>query len=385
MKIQSRPLFHLALALCVAVLAGLSASAQAEDDHHRIPKRIVADYTSGSKFLNPPYDVAQIPFHKLTHIIHAGVPWNSDGSLSIENGFVEPDLIRKAHEHGVKVMLLSGGDFGAIEASPQVFDTVLANLKQFVTENDYDGIDIDWEFPSNATDRAFFVTLMRRLRETFPSPRYTLSADLAPWNGDFYDTKKLKDYATFFNLMVYDCAGPWTSSAHLNSPIFWDNRDPQPEECEPGASDQQAAELFLKTIPAKQINIGTPFYGYYYTNVTGLFGFCPNALTTPDGFCDDTVLTMNYGPNIKQLINKQGWHREYDPFALVPYLVRADGSPGFITYDDAFSTYARVHYADWDLGLGGTFMWSLDADYDGHSQDLLDAMYRATVDGRHRH
>jgi hypothetical protein len=24
-------------------------------------------------------------------------------------------------------------------------------------------------------------------------------------------------------------------------------------------------------------------------------------------------------------------------------------------------------------------MWSLDADYDGHSQDLLDAMYRATM------
>jgi GH18 family chitinase len=31
------------------------------------------------------------------------------------------------------------------------------------------------------------------------------------------------------------------------------------------------------------------------------------------------------------------------------------------------------------LGLGGTFMWSLDADYDGHSQDLLEAMYQATM------
>jgi hypothetical protein len=26
-------------------------------------------------------------------------------------------------------------------------------------------------------------------------------------------------------------------------------------------------------------------------------------------------------------------------------------------------------------------MWSLDADYDGHSQDLLNAMYEATVKG----
>ena len=104
-------------ALLLFLLATLPAFAE---DHHRIPKRIVADYTSGAKFLNPPYSAAQIPYRKLTHIIHAGIPWNSDGSLYIENGFVEPDLIRKAHAHGVKVMLLTGGDFAAIEASPQV-------------------------------------------------------------------------------------------------------------------------------------------------------------------------------------------------------------------------------------------------------------------------
>ena len=371
------------LTLALVLLASLPALA--EDHHHRIPKRIVADYTSGAKFLNPPYSAAQIPYKKLTHIIHAGIPWNSDGSLSIQNGFVEPDLIRKAHAHGVKVMLLTGGDFAAIEASEQVFNTVLANLKQFVTTNDYDGIDVDWEFPSNSTDRAFFVELMRRLRETFPRPRYTLSIDIAPWNGDFYNLDKLKTQLDFFNLMVYDCAGPWTSMGHLNSSIFWDNRDPHPEECQPGGSDQQAAELYLKHVPARQLNIGTPFYGYDYTNVTGLFGACPNAPSTPDGFCDSTVQAMGYGPNIKKLINKEGWVRHYDSASLVPYLVRKDGGPGFITYDDAFSTYARVHYADWDLGLGGTFMWSLDADYDGHSQDLLDAMYQATIDGKHKH
>ena len=367
--------------LAVSLLSSLPARAE---EHKRIPKRIVADYTSGAKFLNPPYSVEQIPFHKLTHIIHAGIPWNSDGSLYIENEFVQPDLIRKAHAHGVKAMLLTGGDFAAIEASPLVFDTVLTNLKSFVTENDYDGLDIDWEFPSNYADRAFFVTLMTRLRDTFPSPRYTLSIDIAPWNREFYALDALKKPVDFFNLMVYDCAGPWTSIGHLNSPIFWDQNDPIPEECEPGASVQQAAELYLKHVPAEKLNMGTPFYGYDYTNVMGLFGACPNAPSTPDGFCDDTVQTMNYGPNIKRLINKEGWKRHYDAVSLVPYLVRADGSPGFITYDDAFSTYARVHYADWDLGLGGTFMWSLDADYDGHSQDLLDAMYRATVEGKDR-
>jgi|HubBroStandDraft_5_1064220.scaffolds.fasta_scaffold00867_6 chitinase len=355
--------------------------ALAQENQSRLPKRLVADYTAGSKYLNPPYDVAQIPFHKLTHIIHASVPWNSDGSLSVAQGFLEPELIKRAHETGVKVMLLTGGDFAAIENSEQVFDTVLENLQSFVTANGYDGVDIDWEFPSDATDRAFFVTLMTRLRDTFPSPRYTLSADLAPWNGEFYNMDRLKVPTDFFNLMVYDCAGPWTSIGQLNSPIFWDTHDPKPYECEPGGSDQQAAKLFLKHVPAEQLNIGTPFYGYYYTNISKLFEACPNDSKTPDGDCDNTVLTENYGPNIKALINKQGWQRYYDPIALVPYLVRSDGGRGFITYDDEFSTYTRVYYSDWVLGLGGTFMWSLDADYDGHSQDLLNAMYEATVKG----
>lgn len=380
MKSHARSGFFSLLLSLVAFFLMIGASAAvAQVKPNALPKRLVADYTSGSKYLNPPYGVAQIPFKKLTHVIHAGIPWNSDGILQVPQGFVEPQLIKKAHKNGVKVMLLTGGDFGAIEASEQVFETVLLNLQSFVTENGYDGLDVDWEFPQSPADRKFFVTLMTRLRETFPSPQYTLSIDVAPWNLPYYNMTKLAVPVDFFNLMVYDCAGPWTSIGQLNSPIFWDKSDPRRDECQPGGSDQQAAELYLKYVPASQLNIGTPFYGYYYSNVSQLFGMCPNDVITPDHDCDNTVSYINYGPSIKQLVNQQGWTRYYDPVALVPYLVRSDGSPGFITYDDAFSTYTRVFYSDWVVGLGGTFMWALDADYDGHSQDLLDAMYKATI------
>jgi len=94
------------------------------------------------------------------------------------------------------------------------------------------------------------------------------------------------------------------------------------------------------------------------------------------------VKSGNYGTSMKPRINQDGWHTLYDPVALVPYMLRDDGSDGYITYDDAYSTYYRVWYSDWDRGLGGTFMWSLDADYDGHSQDLMTAMYNASVAGK---
>ena len=66
-------------------------------------------------------------------------------------------------------------------------------------------------------------------------------------------------------------------------------------------------------------------------------------------------------------------------FAFAPYLLRTDGSPGYVTYDDQYSTYYRVWYSEYQRGLGGAFMWALDEDYNGHTQPLLDSMYQATM------
>ena len=49
--------------------------------------------------------------------------------------------------------------------------------------------------------------------------------------------------------------------------------------------------------------------------------------------------------------------------------------PGFLTYDDPESTARKTRYVLKKRGFGGVFMWELSADYDGHSQDLLNAMY----------
>jgi chitinase len=345
-------------------------------------KRLVADYDEGSKFNAAPYTYSaeQIPYDKVTDIIHSGIGFDNDGNIQVPDGFVEPILTARAHDAGDHVVLLVGGDLSQYETVPASnLATLVANIHEFVVEHDYDGVDLDWEYPGTTADAALLVNFEKALRAVLPSPRYILSVDAAPWSASAYNASTLRKVIDWFNIMTYDCAGPWTAHAQLNSPIFWDNSDPAPEECQPGGSDQESAKIFLAEVPASQLNQGTPFYGYKYTNVNALFGLCPNAATTDDGACDNTVKTLNYGSGIKKLLAKKAWVVNRDPYALVPYLLKKDGSPGFVTYDDPESTYFRVLYSDYVQGLGGTFLWALDEDYDGSSQDLLNAMYRATM------
>ena len=366
----------LLLAIVAVAFQPRPSDAQDSSDAPPIPKRIVGDYGYWSRIQTPLYGAEQIPYHKLTHINHAGVSFNADGSLNVPTGFLEPKLIELAHASGVKVLLLIGGDFTGVESNGTLF-TLIDRLTNFAAKHGYDGFDMDWEYPATTGDRDFFVELMAGLRET--NSDYVLSIDAAPWGGYGYDLAQLQEWIDYFNIMMYDCAGPWTDDGQLNSPIFWDWHDPQPWECQPGGSDHGAAEIFLHAVPPQQLNMGTPFYGYFYTNINQLFGVCPNSLTDKDGDCNGKVLTENYAPFIKNRVNQYGWETFYDPIALVPYMLKTDGTNGFITYDDPISTYVRVSYSDWNLGLGGTFMWSLDADYDGQGQDLLDAMYQATI------
>ena len=364
----------------LTLIAADSIPAVAQDAlPNHLSKRVVGDYGYWSKYQTPPYGAAQIPYHKLTHINHAGVGFDASGTLSVPDGFIEPELNNRSHAAGVKVLLLLGGDFNGLKTSGNV-QTLVDNIAAFEQQYHYDGVDIDWEYPVTPSDRKFMVELMSKLRES--NKDYVLSIDAAPWGGYGYDFKHLPSVLDYINIMMYDCAGPWTAHGQLNSPILWDWHDPAPYECQPGGSVEAAATIFLKNMPGKQLNMGTPFYGYHYHNINEVFGVCPNSASTADGECDGAVTSGNYGPDFKPLINQHGWHTLYDPVALVPYMLRDAGGNGYITYDDAFSTYFRVFYSDWQRRLGGTFMWSLDADYDGNSQDLLDAMYNASVGGK---
>lgn len=364
-------LFYL-FAFITLIGAGLASQPLAAQQSSDSPKRLLGYYTSWSKYNTPPYTASQIPYTKLTHINHAFLLLSvaADGTLQIPQGLLEPKLISKAHQAGVKVLIsIGGGDgiqgprFNRMASSETSRQNFVSNVLAFLTKFGYDGVDIDWEVP-NAVDRANCTTLMQELRNGLPSPWLISMAVTANpiWYGSGLDIPALAPIVDYFNVMTYDFYGPWSGATGLVSPVLQDPADP-----EQVGSVKTSMDVYQGNfgVPVSQLNIGTPFYGYEWDGVDTNWTLCPSCTST----------SQSYGTYIKQRINQQGWKNWYDAAAGSPYLTNST-IPGFITYEGVSSTTNKVKYVK-SRGFGGVFMWELSEDYDGTSQDLLSAMYQA--------
>jgi chitinase len=368
-SLQVSVLISFSLVTLIFFTASKPLSAQANSSS---AKRLVGYYPEWAKENTPPYTAKQIPYSKLTHIEHAFVllASSANGNLYIPPKMIEPDLISKAHAAGVKVLVSIGGGgggqgalFNKMSASETARQTFVSNVVEFLSKYGYDGVDIDWEVP-NADNRADCTLLMQELRNALPSPwLISMAVTADPENyGAGLDIPALAPLVDFFNVMTYDYYGTWSGATGLVSPLLQDPADP-----EQAGSVKTSMDLYANTysVPLNQLNIGTPFYGYEWDGVDTIWTACASCAS----------YSWNYGTYIKQRIGQQGWATNYDSAAQAPYLTNAS-IPGFLTYDGVDSTKHKVEYVK-SRGFGGVFMWELSADYDGHSQDLLDAMYEA--------
>jgi chitinase len=360
---------RLGITFAIAILAAIPVGAQ---ETSALTRRLLGYYPEWSKYQTPPYTAGQIPYKQLTHIAHAFVllTAKANGDLDIPAKMIEPDLIKNAHAAGVKVLVsIGGGDgiegprFNKMSASESARKTFVTNVAAFLDKYGYDGVDIDWEVP-NAENRSDCTRLMQELRDALPSPwLISMAVTADPSNyGQGLDIPALAPLLDFMNVMTYDFYGTWSGATGLVSPLFQDPADP-----EQAGSVKTSMDLYENqyAVPVSKLNIGTPFYGYEWDGVDTLWTSCASC----------TSASWNYGTYIEQRINQQGWTNHVDKAASAPYLTNST-IPGIITYDGVNSTAHKVKYVK-SRGFGGVFTWELSADYDGKSQDLLDAMYNA--------
>ncbi|MGE5402513.1 MAG: glycosyl hydrolase family 18 protein [Ignavibacteriales bacterium] len=300
------------------------------------------------------YPYSAIDYSSLTHIVHAFIFPQNNGSITTDSYFLVPELIPTAHQNGVKVLVGVGGygydaQFTALAANSTYRANFVNNLKNFILANGYDGADIDWEYPGSA-DKANCLALFQELRTAFDAAGIELLSAALPatdWGGG-YDIPNLLNLLNWFGIMTYDYHGSWVNHSGHVSPLYKSPSD----AC--GSVDESYNWYISHGLPANKMCLGMAFYGYDFTS-TDLWASSSAAAS---------VTYKNANAKIAS-----GYVYNWDNICKMPYL-RDAAHTHTVCYDDTNSIKMKCDYAV-SKNTQGSIIWAISQDYDGSKATLL--------------
>lgn len=283
-------------------------------------------------------------------------------------------IVDLAHNAGVKILPSIGGwtlsnNFPSIAADATKRSTFANACVQLITQYNFDGIDIDWEYPGyaphggSAADKQNFTLLMQAIRNaltaktTQTGKTYLLTAcfGAAQSHANNIEWANVIPLLDCFNLMSYDFFGTWDATTNHNSPLY------APAQGDPNFNINSAVNLLLNTynVPANKICVGLAFYGRSHKtpNTPSLFG-------AGTGTADTQTFSEDDGsPLFYNILKKQNLFNKYtDNQAVSPYLLGKNGLNTFVSYDDTASITTKATYIK-NKNLRGCIIWEITGDY----------------------
>jgi chitinase len=322
---------------------------------------------------------ADIDYKLYTHLCHAFVTLDGNGSIKTNAHVPSRKLVQEAHHAGVKVLLSLGGwgwdeQFAAMTRNPGAEDRFVKAVLGLVETFDYDGIDLDWEYPDTAEEVAGFGRLARRFRgalDALASAKQremlqTIAVSSHPGTLKWLSNELLLSTMDWVNVMTYDMAGDWTDYAGHHAPLHASPRQPgQPNSCE--ATIQH---LLDRGMPPERLALGIPLYGRGFA---GAEPYGPAKKPAPGA--------RQPGGNYNRLValqNEHGWKKIRDEQTKVPWLIGPDGN-GVIGFDDPESVALKTRWA-MSLELRGVFFWEIAADRLPDGSNPLQKASRTALD-----
>lgn len=330
--------------------------------------------------------VAEIPADKLSDIIYAFGEPDGQNLCAPPNAtqlqtFAQLRQLRARH-HGLHLLLSIGG----WDAAPQYSDIALTAasraafarscIQQFVVQQGFDGIDLDWEFPvhggmnkSRPEDRANATALVREFRSQFAAlsrrTRHhyflTVATPAGTWQqggaysvSDSYELAALVPYVDWLNVMTYDMNNIFSPFSGFNTPLNADPHDSTPEPQRTLDNLNGAVQYYKEQgVPTDKIMLGVAFYGRGFTGVSpenaGLYS------KYTGGFPETPWKTIK-----SQLLADPNWVRYWSASAQAPWLYNTQQHI-FFTYDDPQSLAIKAEFARREH-LRGIMIWVLGED-----------------------
>jgi chitinase len=340
--------------LAAAMLIGAQATDRSlADSNDGAPAKVFVGYV----YQQP----QKINYSLYTHLCHAFVVADEDGKIRPGRSCPSQQLVADAHQAGVKVILSLGGwgwdkQFTAIVSKSASEDRYVDAVMAIVDKYDYDGIDLDWEYPDTQTKAAGFDRLSRRFRGSLDalgkqkSRRMvqTMAASAHPATLKWVANSTLLDTLDWINVMTYDYTGDWSSHAGHHSPLFASSKPPG----EPYSTELSLKHMLDRGIPANRLAVGLPLYGRSFA-VAEPYAALKKPAVRP------AVRGGSYS-HIAKLIKDQGWTRRWDNETKNPWAIAPDAS-AVIAYDDAESISLKTAWA-MKQNFRGVFFWQIRDD-----------------------
>ncbi len=290
------------------------------------------------------------------------------------------DLASRTEKNNVTFMLSVGGwdnsQEGVFEAATRTDEGVekLANsMVDYVHTWNFDGLDIDWEYPDNDSEKAQFTKLIKSLRAKLDEQGrkddkyYQLSAAVTTnhKNVAYINPAVTADYLDSINVMAYDIHGAFDAKTGHNAPLFANQKDDD-QKLNVASAMSEYADVWQ--IPKEKLMMGVPYYGRGWGSVPatqvepGLPGlFAPGEASVKGAWDDEGQYTgTNPWYVLKEKLASGEYKRYWDPQSHVPYLYSV-GSQEFLTYDDPQSIREKVDYIN-QQGFGGAIIWDISGD-----------------------
>ncbi|KAH9173832.1 glycoside hydrolase family 18 protein [Lactarius sanguifluus] len=348
----------------------------------RVTGKVQAAYFTNWGIYGANFQPTDIIPSDLTHILYAFADVTpSTGSIFLtdsyadeqkhfpEDSWSEPGVnlygclkqlyLLKLANRNLKVLLSVGGwtysqsGHFSFVTNPSLRATFVSSAIQLIKDYGFDGIDIDFEYPSSTAQGQGFADLLTELRsamnalansngDTVP---YQLTAAVAAGTANYASlvVPQMNSALTYWNLMAYDYAGSWLTWADNQANLYGGART--------NVSTDAAVQWYLsKGATASKINMGIPLYGRAFENTNGLG-------MPYSGIGPGTIEAGVYSYSALPLSGAQVFENTAD---VTSYSYNPT-SRELVSYDTPHIATLKAQYVQ-TKGLAGSMFWELSTD-----------------------